>query len=204
MNILMFLMKKVGAIMASLLLKTGQTTVHETGDDGDLQKGIAKDYTVLTTDQYSGTTDITINAKTVTLLNECVQDNNTGLMWARSPPQSDIGHVNSGTLYWKDDVNGEDIFAFAAQANAQNLGGHNDWRIPNIFELLSLVDFGASYPCIDTDAFPSFPTVVFWSSTSDEDWPPCKWTVAFDYGNMECYEGGYDEGLHLVLIVRGE
>lgn len=41
-----------------LLLKTGQTTLYVTGDDGDLEKGEAPSLTVFTTGQYAGTTNI--------------------------------------------------------------------------------------------------------------------------------------------------
>ena len=45
------------------VVKTGQTTVYNAGDDGTYQKGLAFDYT----DNGDGT----------------VSDNNTGLMWAQ-------------------------------------------------------------------------------------------------------------------------
>ena len=82
------------------LLKTGQTISYHTGDDGDLELGTAKSFTVLDTGQYSGTTNITINGKTCALSNNCVQDNNTGLMWARYIPQTDIGAGTDGQLFW--------------------------------------------------------------------------------------------------------
>ncbi len=83
------------------LLKTGQTTSYHVGDDGDLEEGIAHDFTVLTTDQYAGLTAITINGKTCNLSNNCVKDNNTGLMWARYIPQTDIGPGANGKLFWE-------------------------------------------------------------------------------------------------------
>lgn len=82
------------------LLVTGQTTSYHAGDDGDLEKGIAHDFTVLTAGQYSGTTAITINGKTCDLSNNCVKDNNTGLMWARHVSQTDIGPTADGKLFW--------------------------------------------------------------------------------------------------------
>ena len=82
-------------------LKTGQTVSYATGDDGDLEKGNARSYTALTTGQYSLTTDITINGKTHALSNECVQDNRTGLMWARYVPTADIGPGDDGQLFWE-------------------------------------------------------------------------------------------------------
>ena len=53
------------------LLKTGQTTSYETSDDGDLEKGLARDFELLNTGGYSGTTNIVINGKTCALSNNC-------------------------------------------------------------------------------------------------------------------------------------
>ena len=98
-----------------------------------------------------------------------VTDHATGLMWQ----QADSG---SG-MDW------EDALAYAA---GSTLAGHDDWRLPNIKELQSLVDYSRSPsagdtadqgPAIDTDFFeitelPSGTTDYdsdygyFWSSTS--------------------------------------
>lgn len=43
---------------AGLLLATGQSTCYHVGDDGDLEKGLAKRYSILTAGQYSGATAI--------------------------------------------------------------------------------------------------------------------------------------------------
>lgn len=83
------------------LLKTGQTISYHAGDDGDLEQGITHDYTVLSIGQYAGTTNIVINGKTHALSNNCVKDNNTGLMWARYVPLADIGPATNGKLFWK-------------------------------------------------------------------------------------------------------
>lgn len=147
-------------------LKTGQTTSYETGDDGDLEKGIAKEYTILTTGRYSGTTNITINSKTHALSNNCVKDNPTGLMWARYVPLDDIGPDSDGKLHWIDSANTEDIFSFVSRANANSLGGYNDWRIPNYFELVTILNLGTFNPPTDTTAFPSTPTTNHWTSTT--------------------------------------
>lgn len=90
-----------GRAVLSLLLKTGQTISYHADDDGDLELGIAPDYTVLTTGGYSGTTNVTLNGKTFAFSNACVQDNRTGKMWARVVPQSDIGPVADGKLFWE-------------------------------------------------------------------------------------------------------
>ena len=83
------------------LLKTGQTTSYATGDDGDSELGVPKDYTVLSIGQYSGTSNIVINGKTHALSNNCVKDLRTGLMWARYVPTADIGPAADGKLFWE-------------------------------------------------------------------------------------------------------
>jgi hypothetical protein len=92
---------RISGISVAGLLKTGQTTSYETADDGDLELGIAHSYEILTTGQYSGTTNIVINGKTHALSNNCVKDNNTKLMWARYVPNADIGPAADGKLFWK-------------------------------------------------------------------------------------------------------
>ena len=98
-----------------------------------------------------------------------ITDNATGLMWQQA---------DSGTgMDWENAL---------AYAETSTLAGHNDWRLPNIRELQSIVDYTHSPsagdeanlgPAIDTDFFqitelPSSTTNYstdygyFWSSTS--------------------------------------
>lgn len=153
------------------LLSTGQTTSYGSGagvDDGALQKGIVKAYTILTTGQYSGTTNITINSKTDAHSNNCVMDNNTGLMWSRYASAS-VGPASDGKLPWTTTGSGgtvEGIFPYCAAANAAGLGGYSDWRVPNIMEIMSLADSEAPTGQPNSTAFPSLPNLNLWSSTT--------------------------------------
>jgi len=150
------------------LLKTGQTTQYNSElDDGYYEMGLARQYAILTVGQYAGTTNVTVNAKTDVKTNNCVRDLVTGLMWSRTMSAS-VGPGNDGQMWWTGAV--DDIFAYCAAANAANLGGHNDWRIPNRFELESIYDY-STFPCSpDTTAFPGWPTGVrVWSSTTLPD-----------------------------------
>ena len=233
----------------SELLKTGQTVSYATGDDGDLQLGLDKDYTILTTGQYSGTSNITINSKTNALSNNCVKDNKTGKMWARYVSTADIGPATDGKLFWEQWTLAAESCTFATlgdtitaaagnpfnvdalcigrkititgtvnnngvvtvtnivdnvittaenltdegpinttfatlddlildaldQANANSLGGYSDWRIPNYFELASIVNLGNCNPAIDTATFPSTPATYHWTSSTS----PCNTAYAF-------------------------
>lgn len=55
-------------------------------------------------------------------------DMNTGLTWIRKPP--------SEKYPWSDAAK------VAAALNAKNFGGHNDWRLPSVKELYSIVHHG--------------------------------------------------------------
>ena len=120
---------------AARVLKTGQTGCYDpsgsgngiscggTGQDGELQKGLVRSYT----DNGDGT----------------VTDNQTGLTWEK---KSDDGSIHDkDTLYtWSDAFS-----VFIAGLNTASFAGHNDWRLPNRFELESLVDLGQENPSID-------------------------------------------------------
>jgi len=150
----------------ALLLATGQLTQYGGyPDDGSLRLGKIKRYTPLTTGQYAGATNIVLNGKTDVHSNNCVEDNNTGLMWSRTPVAS-VGPASDGLLPWTTNVNGEGIFAYVTAANAALLAGHNDWRVPNFFELLSIMDFEAPSSMPDSTTFPAWPTVSIWSATT--------------------------------------
>ena len=124
------------------LQATGQTISYAPGDDGSVHAGAALRYT----DNGDGT----------------VTDNSTGLTWEKKTEANvNVNYTWQGAL------------AYVAELNAMNAGagfaGHNDWRLPNIRELLSTVDYSRSNPPIH----PAFgPTrgisnyAAYWSSTS--------------------------------------
>jgi hypothetical protein len=65
-----------------------------------------------------------------------ILDNNTGLMWQKTP--------SSEGLSWEE-----------AETYCENLtlGGYDDWRMPSCKELFSISDFESGWPYIDTDYF---------------------------------------------------
>jgi hypothetical protein len=77
-----------------------------------------------------------------------VTDNVTSLMWQQTVPTT--------TFTWD---------AAGAHCPTLTLGGHSDWRLPAVIELISIVDYGrTSAPLIDGTAFPSTPSAQFWAS----------------------------------------
>jgi hypothetical protein len=99
-----------------------------------------------------------------------VTDNCTGLMW-----QQRTADVNSD-----GQSTSEDVIPWCSALNfCLNLGlaGHTDWRLPNVRELESIVDYGRVNPAIA----PVFSSLIgrYWSSTSFEGRPEAAWLVEF-------------------------
>ena len=117
-----------------------------------------------------------------------VIDGTTGLEWARcTPGQTYTGDSSvcsgTGTLFWWSE-------AITACENL-DLGGHTDWRLPNVKELTSLIVFNnSSAPRIDEAAFPNtqyantyyIDEEFYWSSTTVADGAPLAWFVKFGSG----------------------
>jgi hypothetical protein len=93
-----------------------------------------------------------------------VTDTCTWLMWQKDT--ADVGMVG----------------ACEALAYCENLSfaGHDDWRLPNVRELQSIVDYGRSEPAIDP-IFAAFPH-MYWSSTRHVVYPEVTWFVTFRSG----------------------
>lgn len=183
-------------------LVTGQTVQYSSmDDDGHLERGYARKYVALAAGDYAGTTNITVNSKTIAMENACVVDKNTGLMWMKNTPDSDIGSGSDGLLYWYDSTNGEDIFGFCDQANAESLAGHSDWRVPNTFELFSLVVLAAGIgaPYIDTTYFQCI-SGRYWTSTTYVAYTPNALYV--DFSNGRVYDIAKTTSLYSVRLVR--
>jgi hypothetical protein len=118
---------------------------------------------------------LTTFKKREAISNNTVLDNNTGLTWLRYMPVL-LGIAGDGKMPATGKV--YDMYQYCAVANAASLGGHNDWRIPNINEVLSVVDFSGQ---INTTAFPQGLTGVIWTSTARANSPSANLVVSFWY-----------------------
>lgn len=103
--------------------------------------------------------------KRQTISNNTVLDNNTGLEWMRYWADK-IGPTSTGTLSYNGQL--YSIWNWLAAANAASVGGHNDWRIPNVFEIINLVNYEYNQHSnwIDATAFPTQKSDN-WTSTID-------------------------------------
>jgi hypothetical protein len=95
-----------------------------------------------------------------------VSDMETGLMWQKGT----VCCLNP----WQQ-----------ALAYCENLvlAGHDDWRLPNINELQSIVDYAQYEPSINTAYFPDT-YGFYWSSTTNPNLQNRAFSIYFDNGQM--------------------
>ncbi|HVO24806.1 MAG TPA: DUF1566 domain-containing protein [Candidatus Margulisiibacteriota bacterium] len=194
------------ASCAARLPASGQTTSYGPGSDGAVRAGAALAYT----DNGDGT----------------LTDNSTGLMWEKKDSSGGI-HDQDNTYTWgttveSNPMDGTMVTEFLATLNRQPcFAGHCDWRIPNLKELLSIVDYEILYPgpavdaafntrcatgcVVDGNGGPMCSCTAsssYWSSTTVRTTPGNAWDVFFGSGDAVSTS---DKRLtrHAVRAVRG-
>ncbi len=81
-----------------------------------------------------------------------VLDHLTALVWTKDAQQI------KGTMGWADAL---------AVCNNLDFAGHTDWRLPNVRELLSLMDYEQHDPALPQGhPFDTVQVIFYWSSTS--------------------------------------
>jgi len=110
--------------------KTGQTTSYATNDDGDLERGRGSDFTTLDFNNPFGNTNrFTDTTGGQTYANDIVID------W------STTNYINETVIGWYRVVQGGAgvNWATAMAAQPYTIGSYNDWYVPNVNELATIV-----------------------------------------------------------------
>jgi hypothetical protein len=144
----------------ALVQETGQTNLYLSGDDGDLEKGVPWPSPRFT-DNSNGT----------------VTDNLTGLIWLKEAASlqnsfsTSLTHCNSLTNGMHGLTDG-------------SMPG--DWRLPNVRELQSLVDYGrSSFALPSGHSFTNVQSSApYWSSTTYESDTSRAWFVNMVDGSV--------------------
>ena len=166
-------------------------------------------------------------------------DNNTRLEWEvlGQPDQTNVEGVGSihdyRTRYWwscpnvlgvpvcEPYISIWDKVVLMNEEGGVGYAGHSDWRVPNVKELQSIIDYGAYGPAVDSifnngsrtgvcdpnSTGCSFTdndngvTTRYWSSTTRVDAHERAWAVSFFVG--EVINRQKDDNLFHVRLVRG-
>jgi hypothetical protein len=154
---------------ASALPATGQDRTVDAGEDGNPAYGAALAYQ----DNGDGT----------------ITDLNTGLMWEKKSDDGSI-HDWDTTYTWLNALG-----VFIPALNTAEFAGYDDWRLPNVKELQSIVNYGAVNPAVSAvfnTGCAAGCTVLtcsctasssHWSSTAYEA-PSFAWFVVFADGGV--------------------
>ena len=117
--------------------------------------------------------------------NGTVTDTCTGLMWQKYAGNIERRFEWCGALAYCEDL---------------ELAGHDDWRLPNVRELQSIVDYGRSAPAINP-VFRAFAD-GYWSSTSvPSDRLSLAWSVYFTDGAV-MHDGKVEPSYNYARAVR--
>lgn len=157
----------------TLIVKTGQTILYEADDDGDYEAGLGRDFVIQT---IAG--------------DDVVIDNVTGLMWARDGNVA--GGNNGNIITWTNAL---------IYAEGLNFAGFDDWRLPNIIEIASLVHFARSPAYyVEFVNVRWAPGNFYWSSTTFLGGITYAWGVLFGTGQNTAY---LKTNSYYMLCVRG-
>ncbi|MGD9972827.1 MAG: DUF1566 domain-containing protein [Desulfatirhabdiaceae bacterium] len=148
-----------------------------------------------------------------------VRDNVTGLTWEVKTGKDEVQnytdpHDADNTYTWYDSNpesnggyagtpgDGTDTEDFIKALNDANYGGHSDWRLPTIKEMLYIVgrSFPFPGPTIHAAYFPDMVASYYWSSTTSAYNTSSAWYVRFDSGGDDSNLKSYSR---YVRAVRG-
>ena len=127
-----------------------------------------------------------------------VLDLQTNLIWRRCVE----GMTWNGKTCVPENISGETYFMFQEalqRASNQAAETKKAWRLPNIKELTSLMDYSQIDMAIDSNAFPATPNAQSWSSSSYSADAFFSWIVHFYYGKVYF---DYTEDMGIVRLVR--
>lgn len=134
---------------------------------------------------FDGLTETTPQSHFVIAANGLVEDTVTGLMWTRCSYGQSWNAVNSTCNGASASITWQDALQLSPSINE---GGFDDWRLPSIKELATLVEQKCVDPAINSIVFPATPAENYWTSTTVSDEATSAWAMAFYNGRNNTKE----------------
>lgn len=128
-----------------------------------------------------------------------VSDLITGLMWEKKCASCDGAHSRKLRLRWSGDGSEATVWDWLDELNgkgAPGFAGFQDWRIPNVKELVSIVDYGRVNPAVDE----AFLNDGCWAGCGDVTSTSCSCTVVGEYWTSTTFS---DFPAHALIVDLG-
>jgi|GEM_PF-1972687 len=108
----------------------------------------------------------------------------------------------TGLRWLQDGSDSEYTFATAqSYCSALTLDG-GGWRIPNVYEYYTILNFSQDNPAMDHAYFPESTKSYYWTSTPTHDWSGRVWIIREPYADDEAYSSV--TGTQFVRCVKGD
>lgn len=117
-------------------------------------------------------------------------DNLTHLMWKRCS-EGQVFNPNSDTCDGEPSVTITSLKLALDNARQSSFADYNDWRVPNIKELNSLVEPICHYKVINQRIFPNTPPNDYWTSSINVDETQVDHVLYMSFATGENYSDGF-------------
>lgn len=145
LGVCLFITLSISSVQASPpapVAKTGQVATYTAGDDGERQSGVS-----WPSPRFVDNTDGTVT------------DNLTGLVWLKDAACIGLQDWDAALAQVNSIANGV--------CGLSDLSVLGDWRLPNLLEIFSLIDFGNTAPALPVpNPFTGVSDEFYWSSTT--------------------------------------
>lgn len=132
----------------------------------------------------SDSVEATVNANAFVIDEEqgIVTDSSTGLMWS----MCNLGESwNESLKTCNGSASDANWQSSLLQASQVNMAGFSDWRLPNLKELMSIIERQCAAPAANLDLFPTMKPEDYWTSTPvfNQNSENYVWAVQFVEGS---------------------
>lgn len=134
--------------------------------------------------QYCGGKTTTPTKRFIDNKDGTITDIQTQLMWKKCNEGETWRKASNSCSTITKQYTWQDSLKRARSVNNKGYATHTDWRLPNIKELISIIEEGCEYPAANLRVFPSTKPDHYWSSTPLINflYATDAWSINFNVG----------------------